>query len=128
MTLNYSLFTIYSVNNQNKLIMTTYKTLEEVQKDYPTLNIGNFTDFQKKYLLKHEVKTIDEDYNINCIDCIDCEDCTDCISCKYCIGCADCRYCEDCMGCEDCLNCADCIDCSDCENCKDYTNNKPNQN
>jgi len=55
--------------------MTTYKTLKEVQKDYPTLNIGNFTDFQKNYLLNNEIKTIDEDYNINCINCRNCTSC-----------------------------------------------------
>ena len=38
--------------------MTTYKTLKEVQKDYPNLDIDNFTDFQKNYLLNNEIKLL----------------------------------------------------------------------
>ena len=90
--------------------MTTYKTLEEVQKDYPNLDVNQFTYFQRNYLLNNEIKTIDEDYNINCINCRYCKDCMDC---------------EDCINCRYCISCTNCIDCLDCENCKDYANNKP---
>lgn len=93
--------------------MATYKTLEEVKKDYPTLNIGNFTDFQKNYLLNHNIKTIDKDYNINCRDCRNCRNCIDCIICRNCIGCIGCR------------DCRDCTNCKDCNHFKDYINNKP---
>jgi hypothetical protein len=58
--------------------MTTYKTLEEVKKDYPNLDIGKFSYFQKNYLLNHNIKTIDKDYNINCTKCINCKYCMDC--------------------------------------------------
>ena len=77
--------------------MTIYKTLKEVQKDYPSLDINQFTYFQKNYLLNNEIKTIDEDYNINCINC------------------------RNCMGCR---NCIDCTSCTDCEYCRGYINNK----
>ena len=34
--------------------MTIYKTLEEVQKDYPNLDINKFNNFEKRYLINNE--------------------------------------------------------------------------
>ena len=105
--------------------MTTYKTLEEVKKDYPNLDVNKFSYFQENYLLNNKIKTIDKDCNINCINCIGCKDCMDC---EDCTNCTDCIGCKDCMDCEDCRYCRDCKYCGDCNYCKYYINNKPNQN
>jgi hypothetical protein len=89
--------------------MTKYKTLEEVQKDYPTLDIGVFTDFQLEYLVSNNIKTIDEDYNINCQNCQDCSYCMDCVDC------VDSYKCYKCYGCYDCINSNFKVVIDDCE-------------
>jgi hypothetical protein len=35
--------------------MTTYKTLQEVEDDYPHLDVNKFSAFQKNYLLNNEI-------------------------------------------------------------------------
>ena len=98
--------------------MTKYNSLEEVKKDYPFLDLHKLTKNQKQYLLNNDIRSIDEDYNINCTNCTDCD---------YCVGCIDCNHCTDCTDCTDCINCAGCRNCNHCNHCNhcnDYTGSK----
>ena len=61
--------------------MTKYTTISEVIKNYPFITEGNLNDKQKEYLLNNDIRSVDEDYNINCENCRDCEGCIDCLGC-----------------------------------------------
>lgn len=94
--------------------MTKFKTLEEVQKEYPKLDIDKFTPYQQEFLLNNEIENIDENYNINCEDCRHCRGCTGCRDCEYAIKCHNCRNCRYTIICRDCRYCEYSIDCEHC--------------
>ena len=100
--------------------MSRYNSLEEVKKDYPFLDLDKLMGWQKEYLLNNYIRSIDEDYNINCTNCKDCEYCINCINCNYCTNCTDCTnctMCKDCINCNICNHSWFCINCNMCNGC-----------
>ena len=71
------------------------------------------------------INTLDENLNINCIEC---ENCKACIRCMWCKGAIWCKRSSNCVS---CISCNECHGCKWCDACEDqimrtrYTNNKP---
>lgn len=64
------------------------------------------------YKLTADGKRIDENGNINCVNCISCVGCIDCVDCNGCISCVTCLGCYRCLGCSLCYKCSENISCS----------------
>ena len=65
---------------------------------------------------------MDENGNINCIDCKGCFNCTNCINCKGCFNCTNCIDCTRCTECTECSLCKGCNQLHNCENCYECLN------
>ena len=47
-----------------------FETIEQLIKKYPFLKSKKLTSYQEKYLLNNDIISVDENLNINCIDCV----------------------------------------------------------
>ncbi len=83
------------------------KTKEEILK----MNKEELQNYNWNDNLNNEV-------NINCIDCRDCIYCIDCLDCR------DCAYSINSIDCRDCAYSINSIDCRDCIYCRNIKNKK----
>lgn len=77
-------------------------------------------------ILMMDNNKVDENYNINCVNCVGCKlcitcsNCTNCITCinsNNCISCNKCKYCNICFNCDNCNGCNNCVRCNLCDSC-----------